>query len=248
MDLSEVVVIIPALNEQESLPMVLQALPETGRVIVVDNASEDETAAVAASYGADVVKELQRGYGSACLAGLAYLKEEIPECKIIVFLDGDFSDSPEKLIDLVRPIQTNEADFVLGSRLAGEMESGAMPFQARFGNHLATFLIWMLLGKRFTDLGPFRAIRKDALNLLEMCDQNFGWTVEMQIKAVEHRLRILEIPVPYRVRVGKSKISGTLRGTLGAGYKILLLIAVYGIPACFRRLTGRSQPAASREC
>ncbi|MBL4884833.1 MAG: glycosyltransferase family 2 protein [Planctomycetaceae bacterium] len=240
-DLSDVVVIIPALNEQESLPMVLQAIPETGRVIVVDNASEDQTAAVAAKHGADVVKENRRGYGAACLAGLAYLEANIPDCKIIVFLDGDFSDSPEKLLDLVAPIHENQADFVLGSRLTGQMEPGAMPPQARFGNQLATFLIWLLLGKRFTDLGPFRAIRRDSLNQLKMCDQNFGWTVEMQIKAVEHRLRILEIPVPYRVRIGTSKISGTVRGTVLAGYKILLLIAIYGLPACVRRFTGRKK-------
>lgn len=239
-DLSEVVLIIPALNEQESLPLVLSALPELGRVVVVDNASEDETAAIAASHGADVVSELQRGYGAACLAGLSYIEEAIPQCKIIAFLDADFSDYPEKLLDLVQPIQENKADFVLGSRLAGKLEPGAMPIQARFGNHLATFLIWLLLGRKYSDLGPFRVIRRDSLNLLKMQDRNFGWTVEMQIKAIEHRLRILEIPVPYRIRIGTSKISGTVKGTILAGYKILLLIAIYGIPACFRRVTGRN--------
>ena len=238
-DLSEVVLIIPALNEQESLPLVLGALPKVGRVVVVDNASDDETATIAATHGADVVYEQQRGYGAACLAGLAYIEEMIPACRIIAFLDADFSDDPGKLIDLVRPIQEDRADFVLGSRLAGELEPGAMPPQARFGNHLATFLIWLLLRRKYTDLGPFRAIRRDALQLLKMQDRNFGWTVEMQIKAIEYRLRILEIPVPYRVRIGTSKISGTVKGTILAGYKILLLNAIYGIPACFRRLTRR---------
>ncbi len=238
-DLSDVVLVIPALNEQESLPLVLEALPEVGRVVVVDNASEDQTALVARRHGADVVSELQRGYGSACLAGLSYIEQTIPECRIIAFLDADFSDHPEKLTDLVQPIQENRADFVLGSRLTGELERGAMPIQARFGNHLATFLIWLLLGRKYSDLGPFRAIRRESLDRLQMRDRNFGWTVEMQIKAIEHRLRILEIPVPYRVRIGTSKISGTVKGTILAGYKILLLIAIYGLPACFNRLTGR---------
>ncbi len=228
-ELNRVVVIIPALNEEVPLPLVLQALPRVGRVIVVDNGSTDDTARVASANGAHVVVERQRGYGSACLRGLAEVAAlGAPEPAVIVFLDADFSDSPELLPRLVAPILADHADFVLGSRLQGPRERGAMPVQSLFGNWLACGLMQRLFGAQYTDLGPFRAIRYQALQSLQMCDANFGWTIEMQIKAVRRQLRILEIPVPYRCRIGQSKISGTIVGSLRAGWKILSVIARHG--------------------
>jgi len=230
-DLNCVMVIIPALNEEESLPLVLRDLPQVGRSIVVDNGSTDRTAAIARAEGAHVVSEPRRGYGSACLRGLAEIEslpsESLP--RVIVFLDADYSDHPELLTELVRPILAGEADFVLGSRLSGVREPGAMPAQSLFGNRLACFLMRILFGARYTDLGPFRAIDYAALKRLRMIDTNYGWTVEMQIKAARAGLRTVEIPVPYRCRIGQSKISGTILGSIKAGWKILFLIAKYGI-------------------
>jgi hypothetical protein len=232
-DLKRVTVIIPALNEEASLPMVLGDLPKVGEVIVVDNGSTDRTAQVAESQGASVLREPQRGYGSACLRGLAAVRDSVAEGEqppgIVAFVDADYSDDPDLLPLLVEPIQEGEADFVLGSRLLGERESGAMPPQSVYGNKLACFLMRLLFGATYTDLGPFRAIRYDALCSLNMTDPNFGWTVEMQIKATRAKMRTLEIPVPYRRRVGVSKISGTVSGTIKAGCKILYLIAKYGL-------------------
>ena len=231
--LGDVAVIIPALNEERSLPLVLRHLPEVGWVIVVDNGSTDKTAGVAAARGAIVVSETKRGYGAACLKGLETLHENLNRTRrspqIVVFLDADYSDHPEFLPDLVLPIQKGECDFVLGSRLLGQRERGAMPPQSVYGNRLACFLMRLLFGVRYTDLGPFRAIDYRKLQLLRMEDQNFGWTIEMQIKAAKRDLRFVEIPVPYRKRVGHSKISGTLTGTIKAGYKILWTIAKYGL-------------------
>lgn len=231
-DLSGVVVIIPALNEEASIPLVLQDLPAVDKVIVVDNGSTDSTAMVAAEQGAHVVAEQQRGYGSACLRGLAELEtlrisqQYRPE--IVVFLDADYSDHPNELPAVIAPIRSGMADLVIGSRLAGNLEAGAMPAQSRYGNRFACFLIRILFGTRYTDLGPFRAIRFRTLQQLRMTDENFGWTVEMQIKAAKQNVSTLEVPVSYRQRIGVSKISGTLSGTIGAGYKILYLIARYG--------------------
>jgi len=227
----EVSVIIPVFNEERSLPLVLQELPSVARVIVVDNGSTDRSSEVAAAHGAEVVREARRGYGSACLAGMERLQELLRDGRIddeiVVFLDGDYSDYPEDLAVLVAPILCDEYDFVLGSRLMGERERGAMPFQSIYGNKLACFLMWLFWGARYSDLGPFRAISWTALQKLQMCDRNFGWTVEMQIKSALAGLRVIELPVRYRKRVGVSKISGTVSGTIKAGYKILYTIARY---------------------
>lgn len=234
-------VIIPALNEENSIPLVLADLPKVRTVFLVDNGSTDRTAEVARSFGASVVPEPQRGYGAACLKGMAAIKERtekgVEPPDVVVFLDADYSDHPQYLTDLVKPIVDGDHDFVLGSRLLGEREPGAMPAQSVFGNKLACFLMRLFFGKSYTDLGPFRAIRYSALKHLKMADENFGWTIEMQIKATRANLRTLEIPVPYRKRVGTSKISGTISGSVKAGTKILYTIAKYGLKSLrLRRL------------
>ncbi|MGD9721437.1 MAG: glycosyltransferase family 2 protein [Pirellulales bacterium] len=230
---SGVVVIIPALNEEESLPRVLADLPHAVDVIVVDNGSTDTTADVAGSGGATVLREPVRGYGSACLRGLQHVEQSIragdSAPRVIAFLDADYSDHPELLLSLVEPILSGDADLVLGSRMLGKREPGAMPPQAVFGNRLACFLMHILFRARYTDLGPFRAIDYSALRELNMRDRGFGWTVEMQIKAARQGLRIVELPVPYRRRIGKSKISGTLLGSFRAGYTILYLIGKHAL-------------------
>jgi glycosyltransferase involved in cell wall biosynthesis len=215
-------VVIPALNEEGSLPLVLAALPRppVRRVVVADNGSQDGTARVAREGGAVVVAAPRRGYGSACLAGLDHLRRNNPP-DIVVFVDADYSDHPEELPRLVAPILSGEADLVIGSRLLGEREPGALLPQARAGNLVACLLIRLLYGHRFTDLGPFRAIRWEALERIHMEDPDFGWTAEMQVKALRHGLKAAEVPVSYRRRVGVSKITGTVMGTLRAGYKIL---------------------------
>lgn len=230
--LAGVTLVIPALDEAESLPLVLGDLPPVQRVIVVNNGSTDATAAVAFAQGATVVHEPQRGYGAACLRGLRAVEELVdagePPPRAVAFLDADYSDSPEWLPNLVEPIVDGRADLVLGSRLRGRREAGAMPAQSLFGNRLACLLMRCLFGVRCTDLGPFRAIDYHALCRLGMCDRNYGWTIEMQIKAARAGLRIEEVPVPYRRRIGQSKISGTFWGSVKAGTKILYTIAKYG--------------------
>jgi glycosyltransferase involved in cell wall biosynthesis len=214
------IVILPCLNEEESLPKVLGDLPvaELGlRVVVVDNGSTDRSAEVAVECGAEVVREEERGYGAACLRGMAEIDGE----EFVVFLDADYSDHPEEVRELLAPLRAGEADFVLGSRMIREDARAALLPQARFGNRLASVLLGRWYGLTCTDLGPFRALTVSALRSLEMEDRGFGWTVEMQAKAGWKGLRFVELPVKYRVRVGKSKITGTLRGTLGASYKIL---------------------------
>ena len=222
-------VLIPAYNEEASLPLVLAAIPKVWvrQVIVCNNGSTDRTAEVARKAGAIVVDAPQRGYGSACLAGLDYLKAlpETEQAEILGFLDGVYSDYPDELPNVAAPVLNGEYDLVIGSRLLGNPERGAMSLPQRFGNWLAPLLIHRLYGYQFTDLGPFRAICWDKLLELDMRDPNYGWTVEMQIKAAQHRLRCTEVPVRYRKRAGgKSKVSGTLKGVVLAGWKIVSLI------------------------
>jgi len=222
---SRISVIIPAFNEEKSIGLVLDALPQSliHEIIVVDNNSTDNTARSAIEKGARVVAEHKRGYGSACLKGISVLDN--PD--IVVFLDGDFSDYPEELVKLVAPIESGEMDFVLGSRMILPESRSALLPQSRYGNQLAVFLMRLFFKHQFTDLGPFRAIRYESLKAIAMQDTNFGWTVEMQIKAVKKGLRILEIPVKYRERVGVSKITGTFSGTIKAGTKIIYTIFKY---------------------
>jgi glycosyltransferase involved in cell wall biosynthesis len=221
-------VVIPALNEEASLPRVLGDLPRppARRVVVADNGSTDGTARVAQEGGAVVVPAPRPGYGSACLAGLAWLAGHQPP-EIVAFLDADYSDHPEELPRLLAPLASGEADLVIGSRVLGEREPGALLPQARAGNLVACQLIRLLYGHRYTDLGPFRAIRWPALERLGMRDPDFGWTAEMQVKALRHGLAVTEVPVSYRKRVGVSKITGTLSGTLRAGHKILWTVLRY---------------------
>lgn len=221
-------VIIPAYNEEDSIGKVLQDLPTelVREVVVCNNASTDRTGAVARSQGATVVEQPRKGYGSACLKGMEYLAQKPPaeRPQIVVFLDGDYSDHPDELAQVVAPILQGDYDLVIGSRALGNMERGAMQPQQIFGNWLATNLIRLLYNYHFTDLGPFRAIRYDRLVEMEMEDKDFGWTVEMQVRAAKMRLRCTEVPVRYRRRIGVSKVSGTVRGTILAGHKILWTI------------------------
>jgi len=222
-----VAVIIPVFNERESLPLVVADIPRdvVREIVVVDNGSTDDTRLVASAMPVRLVREERRGYGSACLAGIFALEGSPPE--ILVFLDGDYSDHPEELPRLTEAIAAG-ADLAIGSRMLGRREPGALLPQARLGNALACFLIRVLYGHRYTDLGPFRAIRWEALRSLGMEDRDFGWTVEMQVKALKKGLLVVEVPVSYRRRVGVSKITGTFAGTLAAGRKILWTIARYG--------------------
>jgi glycosyltransferase involved in cell wall biosynthesis len=227
------VVIIPVLNEVDSIGHVLDGIQpyQPVEIIVVDNGSTDSTGEEAAKRGATVLIEPKKGYGNACLKGLSYLHSlpltQKPE--LVVFMDGDFSDDPLDFPKLIQPIINGEADLVIGSRTIGDRQSGSLTIQQIFGNRLATFLIFLIFRYKFTDLGPFRAIRWDKLEGLKMMDKNFGWTIEMQIKALKRRLTILEIPVAYRKRIGKSKISGTVKGSLLAGIKIIYSIFRYSI-------------------
>ena len=222
-------VIIPAFNEELSIGAAVSAIPRelVTKIVVVDNASTDNTAEVARKAGATVLYEPVPGYGSACLKGIHYCGQQSILPDIIVFMDGDYSDYPEEMGDLVKPIVENKADLVVGSRATGEREKGSMTIQQIFGNWLATSLLKLFFKARFTDLGPFRAIRYSSLVDLHMKDRNYGWTVEMQVKAAKQQIRCTEIPVRYRKRIGISKVSGTLKGTLMAGYKILYTIFKY---------------------
>jgi len=223
-------VIIPVLNEENAIANVIADIPTTVRsldgkteatvqeIIVVDNGCTDNTATIARRNGARIITEPRRGYGFACLAGIAALTTTEPD--IVVFLDGDYSDYPTDMPQLLHPILEGKTDFVIGARRADRARNALLP-QARFGNWLACFLIKHFYGVRYTDLGPFRAIRYPQLLALNMQDKTFGWTVEMQLKAAKQGVPVCEVPVRYRKRIGVSKITGTFSGTLKAGYKIL---------------------------
>lgn len=216
-------VVIPALDEEASIGLVLSEITDARvrRIIVVDNGSNDRTAEVAAAHGAEVVAEPCRGYGQACLTGIAALGADPPD--VVVFVDADYSDHPDEMARLLDAIEAGN-DLVIGSRTTGGAEPGALLPQAVFGNWLATRLVRAMYGVSFSDLGPFRAIRWPALQRLAMQDRDFGWTVEMQVKAARHGLACAEVPVSYRRRIGVSKITGTVRGTVRAGHKILYTI------------------------
>ncbi|MEQ8904972.1 glycosyltransferase family 2 protein [Ekhidna sp.] len=222
-------VIIPAFNEQNAVGLVIDEIPKdwVSEVIVVDNGSTDDTFEQAKSRGATALKEPTRGYGNACLKGMKHIAESETQPEIVVFLDGDHSDYPEQMVDLVKPIIANEADMVIGSRALGQKEKGSMTPQQVFGNWLATTLIKIFYRKKYTDLGPFRAIRYESLLTIDMKDRTYGWTVEMQLKAAKLNLRTKDVAVNYRQRIGVSKVSGTIKGTLGAGYKIIYTIFKY---------------------
>jgi glycosyltransferase involved in cell wall biosynthesis len=234
---SPIAFIIPALNEEAALASMLDGLRAAldaaacaaADILVVDNGSRDATADVARKHGARVISEPRRGYGQACLAGIAALSDNT---EIVAFLDADGSDDPEDLLQLLTPVREGKADMALGSRTIAARAAGAFTPQQAFGNWLATGLMRVLFGARYTDLGPFRVIRRKALERLRMQDTNFGWTIEMQIKAHRTGLKIVEIPVNYRRRIaGESKISGTFMGTLRAGLKILWTVAKHGLSA-----------------
>lgn len=227
--MSKIRVIIPAFNEENGVGQVIREIPKgvVDEVIVVNNASTDKTEIIARENGATVLHEATPGYGRACLMGIEYLKKSVIKPSIVVFLDADHSDYPEEMMMLIQPILNGEADLVIGSRASGNKEKGSMTPQQIFGNWLATRLLKMLYKVKFTDLGPFRAIRFDKLLELDMQDKTYGWTVEMQLKAAKQGLKCVEIPVRYRRRIGVSKISGTIKGTVMAGYKILFTIFRY---------------------
>lgn len=223
-----ILVIIPAFNEAKSIDKVLAEIPQFVReIVVVNNNSSDTTSKVATENGATVLDEPRQGYGYACLKGIEYAKTKKPD--IIVFLDADYSDYPAEMEYVVKPIIEQDYDMVIGSRALGNKESGSMTPQQVFGNWLATTLIKWIYKVEYTDLGPFRAIKFDKLVALNMQDTTYGWTVEMQLKAAKQQLKTVEVPVNYKQRIGHSKVSGTLKGTIMAGYKILSWIFKYAL-------------------
>ncbi len=219
-----ILAIIPAYNEEQSIEKVIKEIPSeiVSEVIVINNNSTDKTADAAASAGATVLHESIQGYGASCLKGIEYAKTK--NCDIIVFLDGDYSDYPGETSLLINPIINEGYDFVVGSRILGSREKGSLPFQSQVGSIVAAYLIKLFWNVKYTDLGPFRAIKFDKLLELNMKDKWYGWTVEMQIKAAKKQFKILEVPVSYRKRIGKSKVTGTLKGTFMASIIILKTI------------------------
>lgn len=221
-------VIIPAFNEAESIPYVISDIPDmVDEAIVVSNNSTDDTEVNAREAGATVLSESRKGYGYACLKGMEYISKHNQQPDIIVFLDGDYSDYPEEMTKILDPILNEDKDFVVGARVSKWREKGSMTFPQRFGNKLATTLMKLFFNSRFTDLGPFRAIKYDKLLKLEMEDKTYGWTVEMQLKALRQNLSYAEVPVHYKNRIGVSKVSGTVKGAIFAGVKILGWIFKY---------------------
>ncbi len=226
MNETKISIIIPALNEENSIGQVINSLPKIYyQLIVVDNGSNDSTRKIAKKNGAIVLIEKNRGYGNACLKGIQFLKKTPPD--IVVFLDGDFSDFPQEIKKIIKPIEQKKVDFVIGSRIKSLREKGSMTPQQIFGNKLACFLLKLIYGGKFTDLGPFRAIKWDTLMDLNMIDKTYGWTIEMQLKVLRKKISYAEAPVRYRKRIGNSKISGTLKGSLLAGIKIIGWIVKY---------------------
>lgn len=221
-------VIIPAYNEEESIPLVIKAIPNlVDEIIVVSNNSTDNTEINAKNAGASVLVENQKGYGFACLKGMEYISQQKIKPEIVVFLDGDYSDFPEELTKITQPIIEENIDFVIGARVKELREEGSMTKPQIFGNWLATSLMKLFFGSTFTDLGPFRAIKYNKLLGLNMEDKTYGWTVEMQLKVLKQKLSYREIPVNYRNRIGVSKVSGTIKGAIFAGIKILTWIFKY---------------------
>ncbi|WP_394750326.1 glycosyltransferase family 2 protein [Spongiimicrobium salis] len=228
--MANIKVIIPAFNEGDSIAHVIKDIPEiVSEIIVVNNDSTDDTVVNATAAGATVLTEQRKGYGFACLCGMEYIAKQSKKPDIIVFMDGDYSDYPEELTKVVHPILSENIDFVIGSRTSALREAGSMTPQQVFGNKLATTLMKLFFGAKYTDLGPFRAIRYDKLLSLEMKDKTYGWTVEMQLKALKKKLTYTEVPVRYKKRIGVSKVSGTVKGTIFAGIKILGWIFKYSI-------------------
>jgi len=225
----KICLVIPALNEAHAIGLVLDQVPSelVDTVIVVDNGSTDDTSSIALARGARVLFEPRRGYGNACLAAIEFLKEIKPE--VVVFMDGDYSNDPKEIDRIVKPLLKGDADLVMGRRAPSRMERGSMPFHARLGNRIALILLRLLLGYSFSDLGPLRAIAWKDLQKLGMKDRKSGWTIEMMIKAARMDLRISEVDVGYRKRIGKSKISGSLIGSVKAGYGIISTIARYAV-------------------
>jgi glycosyltransferase involved in cell wall biosynthesis len=222
-------VIIPAFNEENSVGKVVHDIPKglIREVIVVNNNSTDKTARNAQAAGALVLEEKKKGYGNACLKGMDHIAQKEIKPDLVVFLDADYSDYPEEMIAVIAPILDQQMDMVIGSRALGKLEKGSMTPQQVFGNWLATFLLKLFYRVNYTDLGPFRAIKYSSLIALGMKDKTYGWTVEMQVKAAKQQLKTCEVPVSYRVRIGFSKVSGTVKGTIGAGYKIITTIFKY---------------------
>ena len=228
--MTDIKVIIPAFNEADSIAHVINDLPKSvSEIIVVNNDSSDATVENARAAGATVLTETKKGYGYACLCGMDYIAIQSKQPDIIVFIDGDYSDYPEELDRVVAPIIENDLDFVVGARKKSLREEGSMTPQQVFGNQLATFLMRLFFGSKFTDLGPFRAIKYESLKELKMEDKTYGWTVEMQLKILRKKMAYTEVPVRYKKRIGVSKVSGTVKGTIFAGVKILGWIFKYSL-------------------